>query len=91
MHCVGFHEQCITHVFLIGQNASDRRYRPLARSGWRWNTAFRKDICDVADGVAVHGVPLAMTGKVGNWYQIDYNGSTAYIIEDYVVVTVLPE
>lgn len=38
-----------------------------------------------------YGVPLAMTGKVGNWYQIDYNGTTAYIIEDYVVVTVLPE
>ena len=25
-----------------------------------------------------------VTGTSGNWYQINYNGQTAYIISDYV-------
>ncbi len=38
-------------------------------------------------GKVSYGVPFAITGKIGNWYQIDYYGTTAYIIGDYVVIS----
>lgn len=38
-----------------------------------------------AIGSAYRDESLTASGKIGNWYQLDYNGTTAYIIEDYVV------
>lgn len=38
---------------------------------------------DVIGTVPV-GTTLTTTGRTDNWYQVDYNGTTAYIIGDYV-------
>ncbi len=43
-----------------------------------------------AIGQVSSGDTLVMTGKSDNWYQVEYNGGTAYIIQDYVIENSAP-
>lgn len=51
IHRIGLHKKCIAHIFFVGEDALNRRYRPVAFPARRRNTPFCKGVCDVADRV----------------------------------------
>ncbi|MGI6008184.1 MAG: SH3 domain-containing protein [Ruminococcus sp.] len=60
---------------------------PVSRSGYCHSSAYIRsgpDNSSAVVGTVESGQTVTITGEIRNWYQISYDGGTAYVCKDYI-------